>query len=192
MQLTVAVNLSAIQFHQPELVKELAAILWSTGAPAEALELEITETMVMRDPERAVGVMTELRAMGVRLSIDDFGTGHSSLGYLKRFPIDRLKVDRSFVRDLPHNGDDVAITRAVIALAHSLKMTVVAEGVEHQQQFDLLREQGCDEFQGFYCRPPMPEPELMRFLAEERGRFARFAAARRRSAQPQLQPRRTA
>jgi len=176
LQLTVAVNLSAIQFHQPELVKELAAILWSTGAPAQALELEITETMVMRDPERAVAVMTELRAMGVRLSIDDFGTGHSSLGYLKRFPIDRLKVDRSFVRDLPHNGDDVAITRAVIALAHSLKMTVVAEGVEHQQQFDLLREQGCDEFQGFYCRPPLPEAELMRFLAEERGRFGRFAA----------------
>jgi diguanylate cyclase (GGDEF)-like protein len=175
MQLTVAVNLSAIQFHQPELVKELSAILWSTGAPAQALELEITETMVMRDPERAVAVMSELRAMGVRIAIDDFGTGHSSLGYLKRFPIDRLKVDRSFVRDLPHNGDDVAITRAVIALAHSLKMTVVAEGVEHQQQFDLLREQGCDEFQGFYCRPPLPEPELMRFLAEERGRFARFA-----------------
>jgi diguanylate cyclase (GGDEF)-like protein len=190
MQLTVAVNLSAIQFHQPELVKELAAILWSTGAPAQSLELEITETMVMRDPERAVAVMSELRAMGVRIAIDDFGTGHSSLGYLKRFPIDRLKVDRSFVRDLPHNGDDVAITRAVIALAHSLKMTVVAEGVEHQQQFDLLRESGCDEFQGFYCRPPMPEPELMRFLAEERGRFARFAV--RAPAAAAAQPGRTA
>ena len=176
LHLTMAVNLSATQFHQPELVKELAAILWSTGAPAQALELEITETMVMRDPERAVAVMAELRAMGVRLAIDDFGTGHSSLGYLKRFPIDRLKVDRSFVRDLPHNGDDVAITRAVIALAHSLKMTVVAEGVEHQQQFELLRDEGCDEFQGFYCRPPLPEAELMRFLAEERGRFGRFAA----------------
>jgi EAL domain-containing protein (putative c-di-GMP-specific phosphodiesterase class I) len=111
--------------------------------------------------------------MGVRLSIDDFGTGHSSLGYLKRFPIDRLKVDRTFVKELPHNGDDAAITRAVIALAHSLKMTVVAEGVEDQQQFDMLRDQGCDEFQGYYCRPPLPEPELMRFLAEERGMFGR-------------------
>jgi EAL domain-containing protein (putative c-di-GMP-specific phosphodiesterase class I) len=118
-------------------------------------------------------VMEELHAMGVRIAIDDFGTGHSSLGYLKRFPIDRLKVDRSFVRDLPHNGDDVAITRAVIALAHSLKMTVVAEGVEHQQQFDLLREQGCDEFQGFFCRPALPEPELLRFLVEERDGFGR-------------------
>jgi diguanylate cyclase (GGDEF)-like protein len=174
--LSVAVNLSASQFHQPELVRELSQILWETGAAAQHLELEITETMVMRDPERAVAVMEQLRAMGVRLSIDDFGTGHSSLGYLKRFPIDRLKVDRSFVRDLPHNGDDVAITRAVIALAHSLKMTVVAEGVEHKQQFDLLREQGCDEFQGFYCRPAMPEPELLRFLVEERDGFGRAPA----------------
>src|SRR5206468_457359 len=106
--------------------------------------------------------------MGIRLSIDDFGTGHSSLGYLKRFPVDQLKVDRSFVRDLPHNGDDVAIVRAVIAMAHSLNMSVVAEGVEHQHQFDLLRVEGCDEFQGFFCRPPLPEPELLRFLAEER------------------------
>jgi diguanylate cyclase (GGDEF)-like protein len=173
LHLSVAVNLSASQFHQPELVRELAAILWSTGAPAQHLELEITETMVMKDPDRAVAVMEQLRSMGVRLSIDDFGTGHSSLGYLKRFPIDRLKVDRTFVRELPHNGDDAAITRAVIALAHSLKMTVVAEGVEDQQQFDMLREQGCDEFQGYYCRPPLPEPELMRFLAEERGLFGR-------------------
>ncbi|HSN22118.1 MAG TPA: EAL domain-containing protein [Usitatibacter sp.] len=171
--LSVAVNLSASQFHQPELVKELAAILWSTGAPAQLLELEITETMVMKDPDRAVAVMEQLRAMGVRLSIDDFGTGHSSLGYLKRFPIDRLKVDRSFVRELPHNGGDAAITRAVIALAHSLKMTVVAEGVEDQQQFDMLREQGCDEFQGYFCRPPLPEAELLRFLSEERGSFNR-------------------
>jgi diguanylate cyclase (GGDEF)-like protein len=182
LSLSVAVNLSASQFHQPELVKELAAILWSTGAPAQHLELEITETMVMKDPERAVAVMEQLRAMGVRLSIDDFGTGHSSLGYLKRFPIDRLKVDRSFVRGLAHNGDDVAITRAVIALAHSLKMTVVAEGVEDQRQFDILREQGCDEFQGYYCRPPLPEPELMRFLAEERGAFARMRPVDTRAA----------
>ena len=177
MALSVAVNLSASQFHQPELVRELAEILWSTGAPSKHLELEITESMVMKDPERAAVVMDQLCSMGVRLSIDDFGTGHSSLGYLKRFPIDRLKVDRSFVRDLPHNGDDAAITRAVIALAHSLKMTVVAEGVEDQQQFDMLREQGCDEFQGYYCRPPLAEADLLKFLSEERGRFARAARA---------------
>jgi diguanylate cyclase (GGDEF)-like protein len=168
MPLSMAVNLSASQFHQPELVTELASILKSTGVPPHSLELEITESMVMKDPERAVGVMEALRAMGVRISLDDFGTGHSSLGYLKRFPINQLKVDRTFVRDLPHNGDDVAITRAVIAMAHSLKMSVVAEGVEHQNQFDLLRAEGCDEFQGYYCKPPLEEPELMRFLAEDR------------------------
>ena len=171
--LPVAVNLSASQFHEPELATRLAAILKATGVPSRTLELEITESMVRRDPERAAGVMTALRAMGVRITIDDFGTGHSSLGYLKRFPIDQLKVDRSFVRDLPHNGDDVAITRAVIAMAHSLRMSVVAEGVEHQDQFDLLRSEGCDEFQGYYCRPPLEEAELMRFLAEERTRQSR-------------------
>jgi diguanylate cyclase (GGDEF)-like protein len=165
MALPIAVNLSASQFHEPELVRELAAILKSTGVAPHFLEIEITESMVMRDPDRATRVMEELRAMGVHIAIDDFGTGHSSLGYLKRFPIDRLKVDRSFVRDLPHNGDDVAITRAVIALAHSLKMTVVAEGVEHQDQFDLLRNEGCDEFQGYYCARPLEEDGLMRFLA---------------------------
>lgn len=168
MHLTMAVNLSASQFHEPELVTELAAILKETAMSPQLLELEITESMVMKDPERAVGVMEALRAMGVRISIDDFGTGHSSLGYLKRFPINQLKVDRSFVRDLPHNGDDVAITRAVIAMAHSLRMSVVAEGVEHQHQFDLLRAEGCDQFQGYFCRPPLEEPELMRFLHEER------------------------
>ncbi len=174
--LSVAVNLSASQFHRPELVRELKKILWSTGASADTLELEITESMVMKDPERAMAVMEQLCAMGVRLAIDDFGTGHSSLGYLKRFPIDRLKVDRSFVRDLPHDGDDVAITRAVIAMAHSLKMSVVAEGVEHQQQFDLLREEGCDEFQGYYCRPPLEEAQLVAFLGEERARLGRMPA----------------
>jgi diguanylate cyclase (GGDEF)-like protein len=168
MPLSVAVNLSASQFHEPKLVTELAAILKQTGVVPHALELEITESMVMKDPERAMGIMEALRAMGVRLAIDDFGTGHSSLGYLKRFPINQLKVDRTFVRDLPHNGDDIAITRAVIAMAHSLKMSVVAEGVEFQDQFDLLRAEGCDEFQGYFCRPPLEEAELMRFLHEER------------------------
>jgi diguanylate cyclase (GGDEF)-like protein len=168
MALSVAVNLSAVQFHQPELASELASILKATGAAPHMLELEITESMLMKDPDAAVAVMEALRAMGVRLSIDDFGTGHSSLGYLKRFPVNQLKVDRTFVRDLPHNGDDVAITRAVIAMAHSLRMSVVAEGVEHQHQFELLRAEGCDEFQGYYCRPPLEEADLMRFLAEER------------------------
>ena len=171
--LPVAVNLSARQFHEAELVSQVAAILRATGVAPNTLEIEITESMVMKDPDRAVTIMEALRRMGVRLAIDDFGTGHSSLGYLKRFPVDRLKVDRSFVRDLPHNGDDVAITRAVIAMAHSLRMTVVAEGVEHQHQFEMLRDEGCDEFQGWYCRPALEEAELLRFVAEERVRHGR-------------------
>ncbi len=166
VNLPVAVNLSASQFHEPALAAELAKILKSTGIAASTLELEITESMVMRDPERAAAVMQALHDMGVRIAIDDFGTGHSSLAYLRRFPIDRLKVDRSFVRDLPHNADDVAITRAVIALAHSLRMSVVAEGVELKEQFDALLEEGCDEFQGYYCAHPLEEGDLMRFLAD--------------------------
>jgi EAL domain-containing protein (putative c-di-GMP-specific phosphodiesterase class I) len=168
------VNVSAIQLEQRDFLEVLESAIGGTGSEP-GIDLEITESMVMRDPDRAAGVMVGLCAMGVRLSIDDFGTGHSSLGYLKRFPIDRLKVDRSFVRDLPHNGDDVAITRAVIAMAHSLKMTVVAEGVEHQQQFDLLRAEGCDEFQGYFCRPPLEEDDLLRFLFEERARHSRLS-----------------
>jgi EAL domain-containing protein (putative c-di-GMP-specific phosphodiesterase class I) len=122
--------------------------------------------MVMQDPEQAVKLMENLRAMGVRLTIDDFGTGYSSLGYLKRFPINSLKVDRSFVRDLPHSIDDIAITRAVIAMAHSLQMNVIAEGVELKEQFDVLRKEGCDEFQGYLCRPPLIEEELIRFIRQ--------------------------
>ncbi|HVQ61756.1 MAG TPA: EAL domain-containing protein, partial [Burkholderiales bacterium] len=160
------VNLSACQFSQDQLVPQLAEILRSTGTDPDILELEITESMVMQDPEQAVKLMENLRAMGVRLTIDDFGTGYSSLGYLKRFPINSLKVDRSFVRDLPHSTDDIAITRAVIAMAHSLQMNVIAEGVELKEQFDALRNEGCDEFQGYLCRPPLIEDELIRFVRQ--------------------------
>ena len=170
-RLPVAVNLSAMQFREAELVSSLAHILKSTGLAADTLELEITESMVMKNPEEAVELMHVLRNMGVRLAIDDFGTGYSSLGYLKRFPINSLKVDRTFVRDLPHNHDDIAITRAVIAMAHSLNMNVIAEGVEHQAQFDLLRDEGCDEFQGFFCRPPMAEDDLMAFIRGGRSNY---------------------
>ena len=173
--ISVAVNLSARQFRQEDLAERLAGILRSTGLPPARLELEITESMVMRDPESATETMKTLRAMGVRLAMDDFGTGYSSLGVLKRFPLQTLKVDRSFVRDLPHNGDDVAITRAVIAMAHSLRMDVVAEGVEHQGQFDALLREGCDKYQGYFCRPPLTEADLMGYLEEER-RTVRAAA----------------
>jgi diguanylate cyclase (GGDEF)-like protein len=171
-RLPVAVNLSARQFRQEQLVSQLAEILKSTGLEPDVLELEITESMVMQDPDGAVALMKALRQMSVRLTIDDFGTGYSSLGYLKRFPINSLKVDKSFVRDLPHSSDDIAITRAVIAMAHSLQMNVIAEGVEHQGQFDLLRDEGCDEFQGYLCQPPLTEEDLMRFIRESGTRIA--------------------
>jgi diguanylate cyclase (GGDEF)-like protein len=165
-RMPVAVNLSASQFGQEQLVPQLAEIIRSTGIDPGILELEITESMVMRDPEQAVELMHNLRAMGVRLTMDDFGTGYSSLGYLKRFPINSLKVDRGFVRDLPHSTDDIAITRAVIAMAHSLQMNVIAEGVELQEQFDVLRNEGCDEFQGYLCRPPLTEDDLIHFVRQ--------------------------
>jgi diguanylate cyclase (GGDEF)-like protein len=171
-RMPVAVNLSASQFRQKQLVPQLAEILKSTGVDADILELEITESMVMHDPDEAVALMHSLRAMGVRLTIDDFGTGYSSLGYLKRFPINSLKVDRSFVRDLPHSADDVAITRAVIAMAHSLQMNVIAEGVELQEQFDVLRKEGCDEFQGYLFGRPLAEEDLLRFVRQARAKPA--------------------
>ena len=163
---SVAVNLSARQFRQETLVADLGAILAATGTAPGLLELEITESMVMQDPEGATAQMDALRAMGVRLSIDDFGTGYSSLAYLKRFPINSLKIDRAFVRDLPHDGDDLAITRAIIAMAHSLRLSVIAEGVEHQGQLDQLGLEGCDEFQGFFCRPPMSEADFLSFIGK--------------------------
>jgi EAL domain-containing protein (putative c-di-GMP-specific phosphodiesterase class I) len=142
------------------LVSHVANALRSTGADPALMELEITESVVMQNIEEASKLLEALRELGVRLSIDDFGTGYSSLSYLKRLPVDILKVDRVFVKDLPHNRDDLAITRAVIAMAHGLAMKVVAEGVEERQQFDFLRDEGCDEFQGFFCRPAMESHEL--------------------------------
>jgi diguanylate cyclase (GGDEF)-like protein len=171
-RMPIAVNLSAVQFGQEQLVPQLAEILRSTGMGSDILELEVTESMVMKDPEESVKLMRTLREMGVRLTIDDFGTGYSSLGYLKRFPFNSLKVDRSFVRDLPHSTDDIAITRAVIAMAHSLQMNVIAEGVELKEQFDALRKEGCDEFQGYLCRPPLAEDDLISFVRQNAARSA--------------------
>jgi EAL domain-containing protein (putative c-di-GMP-specific phosphodiesterase class I) len=116
--------------------------------------------------------------MGMHLAIDDFGMGHSSLGYLKRFPVDSLKIDRTFVKDLPHDRDDVAITRAIIAMAHSLQVGVVAEGVERRDQFEVLRAEGCDQFQGFLCQPALREEDLVRFL-EQKGAGTRTGVRRR-------------
>jgi EAL domain-containing protein (putative c-di-GMP-specific phosphodiesterase class I) len=152
--LNVAVNVSARQFRDNEFLQVVQEILAGSGLPAERLELELTESVLMDDVTRAVDFMHAIRRLGVRMSIDDFGTGYSSLSYLQSFPIDQLKLDRSFVRPLPEAGGMLA--SAVITLAHGFKLTVVAEGVETAEQLAWLRAAGCDVVQGYLLGRPMP------------------------------------
>ncbi len=148
--LKMMVNLSALQFRDPHLVKLVGNIIAETGIPPAQLVLELTESMLMDDSEYGIAVLEELRKIGVGLALDDFGTGYSSLAYLKRFPIDELKIDRLFIRDIDRNPGDAAIAHAIITLAHSMGLRVVAEGVESQDQLDILAENGCDMAQGFH------------------------------------------
>ena len=164
--LRVAVNLSARQLFDDELARRVADILDHTGFPAQNLELEITESMVMQDAEQAINLLTALHGTGVRIAIDDFGTGYSSLAYLKRFPIDCVKIDRSFIRDLPDNSDDIAITRSIIAMAHNMKLEIVAEGVETVEQLEFLQACGCEEIQGFLFSRPLPADAMARYLGQ--------------------------
>jgi EAL domain-containing protein (putative c-di-GMP-specific phosphodiesterase class I) len=154
--LSVSVNLSPRQFLQPRLVDEISEILETTGVDPSQLCLEITESLAMSDVEGVAGVLLDLKSLGVRVAIDDFGTGYSSLGYLKQFPVDVVKIDRSFVEGLETSAVDAAIVAAVIGLADAVGMTTVAEGVETRQQFERLRDLGCDTIQGFYLAKPMP------------------------------------
>ncbi len=160
----VAVNLSARQFGSESLVDDLVEAMTQHGVPPSQIEVELTESVLMAEPERASAVLARLCAMGVRIAIDDFGTGYSSLSYLKRFPAQSVKIDRSFISGLPADRDDAAITQAVIAMAHSLGLTVVAEGVECEEQLAMLRRLGCDEAQGFLLGRPMPAEDLARRL----------------------------
>jgi diguanylate cyclase (GGDEF)-like protein len=175
LDVRVAVNLSARQFRNQGLARDIRKCLEATGAEASSIELELTESMVMQDPEQAVRTLNELNAMGLKLSIDDFGTGYSSLAYLKRFPIDSVKIDRSFVKGLPADAEDAAIVQSVMALARSLDLRVVAEGVETMEQREHLRAAGCDEMQGYLASKPLPAPEAAAFLARHRGGNARPA-----------------
>ena len=164
----MAVNLSPRQFADPRLVADIAAVLAETGLAPQLLELEITEGMIMSDAERAIALLAQIKALGVSLAIDDFGTGYSSLAQLKRFPIDTLKVDRSFVRDITRNADDKAITEAIIMLGRKLSLTVVAEGVESGDQMALLREQGCDQMQGYHFSKPLVPQQFAALLQGHR------------------------
>lgn len=164
----LGVNLSPRQFGHEDLCGMVKAILRETGLNATWLELELTESGVAHDPERAVAMLAQLRALGVQLALDDFGTGYSSLAYLKRFPLHRLKVDRSFVRDIPGDADDVAIVEAILAMARRLKLAVVAEGVESEAQRAFLRAHGCQEMQGYALSPPLAPGEVPALLQNMR------------------------
>ena len=160
----IAVNLSAIQFRQPGLALTIRKILQETGLYPEYLELEITENIAMHAEEMVIAILDELRAIGIQIAIDDFGTGYSSLSYLKRFPIDKLKIDQSFVRDCKGGINDGGIVMAIIGMGRSLKLKVIAEGVETLMQADFLKLNGCDEVQGYYYGKPMQGSELARLL----------------------------
>jgi EAL domain-containing protein (putative c-di-GMP-specific phosphodiesterase class I) len=162
--LGIAVNLSPRQFADPMLVAKLTRIIQSSGLDPSSLELEITESVVMSHGECAVTILEEIKSIGVQISIDDFGTGYSSLAYLKRFPIDTVKVDRSFIRDIPADSGDMKIAKAIIAMAHALRLKVVAEGVETAEQLKFLRAELCDEVQGYFLCRPLPESELDKVL----------------------------
>jgi diguanylate cyclase (GGDEF)-like protein len=161
----VAINLSARQLQQADLDGAVERIVGRAGVDPALLEFELTESMLMANPEAAVEILTRIKALGIRLSVDDFGTGYSSLAYLKRFPLDALKIDRTFVRDLPDDPDDAAITKAVIRLAHSLSLKVVAEGVETVDQIRELELYACDEIQGYYISRPLPAHGCAALLA---------------------------
>ena len=156
----VSVNLSGRQLENSDIIAQVAHVLARTGLRPELLELELTESILMKRPEEVISILQQLKAMGVKLSIDDFGTGYSSLNYLRKFPIDLLKIDRAFVRDITNNKEDRLIVQSVIALAKSLDLKVLAEGVETREQEDVLRKEGCDYVQGFYIGRPIKSEDF--------------------------------
>ena len=164
-QLRMAVNLSAVQFRHRDLAALVARVLVGVAVAPEFLELELTESVAMHDPQGAISIMEDLHQLGVRMSIDDFGTGYSSLSYLKKFKVSKLKIDRSFVRDIHTDPEDRAIVSAVIGMAQQLGMSTIAEGVETAEQLAFLRAQGCCEVQGYFFAKPMPAAEFVAFLS---------------------------
>jgi EAL domain-containing protein (putative c-di-GMP-specific phosphodiesterase class I) len=164
--LSIAVNLSNRQFQQQDLVAMVARACKDTGLDPESLELEITESMGMKNPAATLKTLQELKSMGARIAIDDFGTGYSSIYYLKKFPIDTIKIDRSFVDDIVTDPNDAVIVLAMIALAHSLKLTVVAEGVENKEQLEYLLNNGCQRIQGFFYSPPVNPHSFEQLLTD--------------------------
>jgi EAL domain-containing protein (putative c-di-GMP-specific phosphodiesterase class I) len=165
-KMRIAVNLSPQQFRQKDFARRIREILSHTGLEPEYLEVELTESTLMADVESTVRTLSELREAGVQISLDDFGTGYSSLSYLKRFPIDTLKIDQSFVQEITSDADSKAIADAIIAMAHSLHLSALAEGVETEGQLALLRARGCDQLQGNLFSKPLPPEALAQFLRD--------------------------
>ena len=160
----MSVNLSAMQFRKSSLLDEIRGVLADTGLEADQLELEVTESMLMQDAKSTIETLRGIKSSGIHISIDDFGTGYSSLSYLKRFPVDALKIDRSFIREVNTNPDDAAIATSIILMGHSLRLGVVAEGVEEESQLAFLRVLQCDEAQGYLFSPPVPAQKAEDFL----------------------------
>ena len=182
--LRVAVNLSASQFRQNNIVDTIRDALDQAGLEGRFLEVELTESAVMNDPEESIAILEKLSKMGVLVSVDDFGTGYSSMSYLRRFPIDKLKIDRGFISEVMSRPEDASIVRAIISLAHSLKLKVVAEGVESIDQLEFLRTLGCDQYQGYYYSPALPAAkfeELVRARRQAESEFAESDAGRTHS-----------
>jgi EAL domain-containing protein (putative c-di-GMP-specific phosphodiesterase class I) len=165
LPVNIAVNLSARQLDPDQLINTVADALRETGLAAEYLELELTETAIMPDAVEAIGILSELKCLGVRLSLDDFGTGYSSLNYLRRFPLDSIKIDRSFILGVGESANDRAIVKTIVALASNLNMNVIAEGVESLVQADFLKQHGCHEMQGYYFARPLPASQVSELLA---------------------------
>jgi diguanylate cyclase len=165
----VAVNLSATQFRHQDILQTIRSALSAAGLHGNALEIELTESVLMTNPEESAGILKQLRKMGVSVAIDDFGTGYSSLSYLRRFPIDKLKIDRSFIRDLGVNRTDESIVRAIVSLARCVGLQVVAEGVESAEQLDLVARLDCAQWQGYHCCPPQPAERFETMLADHAG-----------------------
>jgi len=165
--LTLNINLSGRQLQFPEVVDDVATALSESGLPPESLVLEMTESVLMDDNENVLDILRRIKELGARLAIDDFGTGYSSLSYLHRFPVDMLKIDRSFVERLSHASDNAELARTIVRLGQSLQLVTVAEGVEDSAQFLALRRMGCDVGQGYYFGKPMASEEISRLLHDD-------------------------
>jgi EAL domain-containing protein (putative c-di-GMP-specific phosphodiesterase class I) len=165
--LVIAVNISPLQFGRKDFLSKVTNVLKDTGLEAKNLELEVTEGVIIYNENEAIETLVQLKILGVHLAIDDFGTGYSSLSYLRKFNIDKLKIDQSFIHDIQHQAADQSIVRAIIELGRNLKLKVIAEGVEEFEQQAILASMGCDEIQGFYFSHPLPEQNFIDFLQQQ-------------------------